>query len=56
MKKIKIMCVFLQLGGLREGGLPRAPVPAGGGGVPRLEGVGGHRRRDALRQGDTSSK
>ncbi len=30
----------LQLGWLREGGLPRAPVPAGGGRVPGLEGVG----------------
>lgn len=44
----------LQLGGLREGGLPRQPVPAGGGRVPRLEGVGRLRFRAALRQSDQS--
>lgn len=32
--------VCTQLGWLREGGLPRPPVPAGGRGVPRLEAVG----------------
>lgn len=50
------MFLCLQLGGLRERGLPRPPVPAGGGGVPRLEGVGRLQCRPALRSGDTSCK
>lgn len=33
--------LLLQLGGVREGGLQRTPVPARRGRVPRLEGVGG---------------
>ena len=45
-----------QLGGVREGGIPGPPVPAGGGGLPRLEGVGGLQRRDALRQGHPSGE
>lgn len=43
-----------QLGGLREGGLQRTPVFVGGGRLPGLEGVGGLRLRDALRQSHQS--
>lgn len=51
-----LLSPWLQLGGLREGGLQRASVPAGGGRVPRLEGVGRLWCWAALCQGDTSCK
>ena len=52
----RVSAPFPQLGGVRERGVSRPPVPPGGRGLPGLAGVGGLQRRDALRQGHPSGE